>query len=112
VEPDAALLAAKELIDKHTHCFAITVGENLEANARIARVREVRDDWSVRFMTNRMCRKVREIERTSKLTLAYEDDPDFAHVTLIGRPVIIGDREVIRSLWQPDSYKFHPRNTR
>jgi hypothetical protein len=54
---------------------------------------KLRDDWSVGFMAERYCRKIVEIERGGRLTLAY--------VTLIGRPVIIDDVALKRSVWSP-----------
>ena len=105
----ATLLAiARETIDKVPLCFAITVAENGEANARVVQTGKLRDDWSVGFMTERYCRKVLEIERTGRLTLAYQYDPEKSYVTLIGRPVIIDDVALKRSVWNPNADRWHP----
>jgi general stress protein 26 len=104
----AALLAiARETIAKVPFCFAITVGESGEASARIVQPGKLRDDWSVGFMTERYCRKVVEMERAGRLTLAYQYDPEKAYVTLAGRPVITDDVALKRAVWSPDSDKWH-----
>jgi general stress protein 26 len=104
----AALLAiARETIDKVAFCFAITVGENGAASARVVQTGKLRDDWSVGFMTERYCRKVVEMERAGRLTLAYQYDPEKAYVTLTGRPVIIDDVALKRSVWNPNADRWH-----
>ena len=104
----AALLAiARETIDKVPFCFAITVGENGAASARVVQTGTLRDDWSVGFMTERYCRKVVEMERAGRLTLAYQYDPEKAYVTLTGRPVIIDDVALKRSVWNPNADRWH-----
>jgi general stress protein 26 len=103
---DIVLAAAKEIIDSQTYCFAITVAENLEANARLVQPTKVRDDWTVRFFTERRCRKFREIERSRRLTLAYQHDPDRAYATLVGHPKIIDDPETKGGCGAPKATKF------
>jgi len=104
----AALLAiARETIDKVPFCFAITVGENGAASARVVQTGGLRDDWSVGFMRERYCRKVVEMERAGRLTLAYQYDPEKAYVTLTGRPVIIDDVALKRSVWNPNADRWH-----
>jgi general stress protein 26 len=104
---DDVLSAAKEIINKQTYCFAITVAENQDANARLVQATKVRDDWSVRFFTERRCRKFREIERSRRLTLAYQHDPDRAYATLVGHPKIIEDVETKTAMWGAESHKIH-----
>lgn len=102
------LRIARGIIAQVTWCFVITAGENGEVNARIIQIGVLQEDWTVRFMTDRRCRKVAEMERTGRLTLAYQHDPDRAYVTLIGRPTVIHDVEAKRAVWKPETYRFHP----
>ena len=104
----ALLTVARETIDKVSFCFAITVGEGGEASARVVQTGKLRDDWSVGFMTERYCRKVVEMERAGRLTLAYQYDPEKAYVTLTGRPIIIDDVELKRAVWNPSADRWHP----
>ena len=53
-------------------CFAITVDQDGDANARVVQASQLSEDWTVRFMTDRRSRKVEEIERSGKMTLAYQ----------------------------------------
>jgi general stress protein 26 len=88
------LTVAREIIAKVPMCFAITVDQNGEANARVVQTAELSDQWTVRYTTDRRSRKVREIERSGKMTLAYQFDPANEYVTLVGRATIIDDIEL------------------
>ena len=101
METEPLLHLARRLISELTYCVAITQGEEGESNARIIQPLPVRDDWTVDFLTNRRCRKVREIERSGRLTLLYQHDADKSYVTLVGRATIVEDRELKRAIWKP-----------
>jgi general stress protein 26 len=102
------LLIARETIDKVRFCFAITTTELGDANARLVEPGKLSEDWTVRFLTNRRCRKVKEIERTEKLTLGYQYDPEGAYVTLLGRAGVIDDVATKRAIWRDAMYRWHP----
>ena len=80
---------ARKLIDDLTFCVAVTQGEDGDLNARIVQPLRMRDDWTVDVLTNLRCRKVREIQRTGRMTLLYQHDADKSYVTLIGRAEIV-----------------------
>lgn len=107
MQTDELLLIARETIDKVPLCFAITVDSSV-AHARVVEASKLAEDWSVRFMTSRRCRKIREMDRSGRLTLAYQYDPEGAYVTLEGRPTLIDDVDVKRSLWKDNSYRWFP----
>ena len=102
------LQIARDTVAKSPMCLAITVDQNGEANARVVQTSPLRDDWTLRFMTDRRSRKVEEIERTGRLTLAYQDNPDNSYVTLVGRAAIVDDVAVKQAIWRPASQKWHP----
>jgi general stress protein 26 len=102
------LLIARDTIDKVRFCFAITTTEHGDANARLIEPGKLSEDWTVRFLTHRRCRKVREIERTGKLTLGYQYDPERAYVTLLGRAALIDDVAIKRAIWRDAMYRWHP----
>ena len=108
MDTSAFLAIARETIAKVPFCFAITTAENGEANARVIQPGKLHDDWSVGFTTSRRCRKVVEMERSGRLTLAYQYDPEKAYVTLLGRPVIIDDVALKRAVWGPASDRWYP----
>jgi len=93
------LQIARDTIDSVPYCFAITVTQDGEANARLVMPRNLEADWSVDFATTKATRKFREIESSGRLTLAYENDHDRAYVCLVGQPQIIDDIELKRSRW-------------
>ena len=107
-DTNSLLTIARETIAKVPFCVASTAAENGEVNARVLQPGKLRDDWSVWFVTNRRCRKVVEMERSGRLTLTYQYDPEKAYVTVVGRPVIDNDVVLKRAIWGPASARWHP----
>jgi general stress protein 26 len=107
MQTDELLLIAREIIDKVPLCFAITVDSGV-AHARVIEPSKLAEDWSVRFITSRQCRKIEEMQRSGHLTLAYQYDPEGAYVTLEGRPTLIDEVDAKRSLWKDDSDRWFP----
>src|SRR5271166_3760566 len=85
------LLLARVIIAKVPACMAITVDPNGEANARVVNPKPLSDAWTVRFATHRRSRKAQEIERSGRLTLAYQYDADAKTAN-----------------WRPESYRWYP----
>ena len=102
------LQIAREIIEKVPLCMAITVDQNGEANARVVNPKPLSDAWTVRFATDRRSRKSEEIERSGRLTLAYQCDPENAYVTLVGHAVINDDVAAKTANWRPESYRWYP----
>jgi general stress protein 26 len=108
METARLLTLARRFIDELTFCIAATNGDEGETNARIVQPLPVSDDWTVNFLTNRRCRKVREIERTGRMTLLYQHDADRSYVALVGRATIVEDVELKRMIWQPGYDRWNP----
>jgi len=108
MEPGDLLRLARELIDALTFCFAITCAEDGEAHARTVQPRKPTEDWTVDFLTNRRCRKVREIESSGRMTLAYQHDRDRSYVCLVGRASIVDDVELKHSRWVAAADRWNP----
>ncbi|MCL6741425.1 pyridoxamine 5'-phosphate oxidase family protein [Sphingomonas sp. RB56-2] len=108
MEIERLLDLARKLIDELTFCVAVTQAEAGDLNARVVQPLPMRDDWRVDVMTNRRCRKVREIESTGRMTLLYQHDADKSYVTLVGRAEIVEDLELKRAIWQPGHYRWNP----
>jgi general stress protein 26 len=87
---------------------AVTQSDDGDSNARVIQPRPLRDDWTVDFITNRRCRKVREVERTGRMTLLYQGDQDRSYVCLVGAAEIVEDLELKRSIWTPAHYRWNP----
>ena len=99
------LQIARDVITKVPMCFAITVYQSGEANARIVQTSRLTDEWTVGFMTDRRSWKVEEIEQSGRMTLAYQLDAEGSYATLIGRATIIDDVAVKQGIWQPHSFR-------
>lgn len=108
MDTENLLRIAREIIAKVPACMAITVDPNGDANARVVNPKPLSDTWTVRFTTHRGSRKSAEIERSGRLTLAYQYDPGNAYVTLIGHAVVINDVADKTKNWRPGSYRWHP----
>jgi general stress protein 26 len=102
------LRVAREIIAKTPSCMAITVDGNGDANARVVDPKPLSDSWTVRFATHRQSRKVAEIARSGRLTLAYQNNADKAYVTLIGRAEIGEDVAAKIAGWGPLASKWYP----
>jgi general stress protein 26 len=71
------LAAARETIATVRHCWVATCAEQGGANARAVRCfasAPGSDEWTRRFLTRRGSRKVAEIRRDPRITLAYQLD--------------------------------------
>ena len=75
METQQLLDLARQLMNELTFCVAATQGEDGDTNARVVQPLPVQDDWTVNVITNRRCRKVRDIERSGRLTLLYRITP-------------------------------------
>jgi len=108
METNQLLDVARQIIAQVPACMAITIDRNGEAHARVVNVKLLSETWTVRFATNRKSRKAEEIERSRRLTLAYQYDPGNAYVTLIGHAVITNDVAAKTASWRPESYRWYP----
>lgn len=109
MDVDRLLQLARKLVDELTFCVAATQGEDGNISARVIQPMRLRDDWTVNTITNRRCRKAREIERTGRMTLLYQHDQDKSYVCLTGRAEIVEDVELKRSIWTPGHYRWNPK---
>ena len=108
MDEERLLQLARKLIDDLTFCVAATQGEDGNISARVIQPMRLQRDWTVNTNTNRRCRKVREIERTGRMTLLYEHDQDKSYVCLVGKAEIVEDLELKRSVWTPGHYRWNP----
>lgn len=105
---DRLLIVARELVSDMTFCLAVTTATDGACHARVVQPGRPTADWTVDFMTNRRCRKVREIEATRRITLAYQHDASRGYVCLIGEALIVDDLELKRSRWTPAADRWNP----
>jgi general stress protein 26 len=104
---DELLQIAREVIATVPACMAITVDRNGDANARVVNPHPLSDVWTVRFPTDKRSRKSAEIERSGRLTLAYQA-AEGAYVSLVGGAAIREDVAAKIALWNASAYKWFP----
>jgi general stress protein 26 len=96
------LAAARETIAEVPYCWLATCDELGGANARAVRSHAGApgdDEWTRRFLTRRSARKVAEIRRAPRVTLAYQANSGDAYIALAGLAHPVEDRAQMRSLW-------------
>ena len=108
---DRLLDVARETIATVRHCWLATAAPDGGANARAVRAFPGgvgADEWTRRFLCRWGSRKVPEIQRAPRVTLAYQDVPGDRYVGLVGRASVIDDRTEMRTIWQGDWDAFFP----
>ena len=97
-EVERLLAAARDTIRDVPFFWVITAAEGEGANARIVNAQPGDDGeefWIRWFLTPQTGRKAREIGRSRRATLAYQNDLRTGYVTLIGSAELIDDREEV-----------------
>jgi len=105
---DDMLRVARETIADLPWCFVVTAAEDGAMNARLVQAGRPAEDWTIRFMTDRRCRKIAEVRRNPRMTLAFLNEAARAYVTLIGHAALIEDVAVKRAIWRPEMNVWHP----
>lgn len=108
MDVERLLSLARRFVEEATFCVAATASEDGGASARVVQPMKVQDDWTVNVITNRRCRKVREIERSGKLTLLYQSSDGRSYACLGGPAEIVEDRELKRATWTPAHDRWNP----
>ena len=107
----AALIleTAKSSMKSAEYCMLITLGEGGEANARLVQPFEPEPDMTIWVGTWSKSRKVREIQKDSRVTLAFYDRDSTAYVTLLGLAGIENDLNKKRKYWREEWIGFIPQ---
>lgn len=107
MDTEHLLSLARKLVDGTPYCVAATVAEGGGVNARVVQPLKVQDDWTVNVLTNLRCRKVREVERSGRLTLLYNSEDGRSYACLAGAAEIVEDRELKRAIWSPAADRWN-----
>jgi len=105
---ERALEAARTSLKSVEYCFLITLGESGAPHARLVQPFEPEEDLTLWVGTWEKSRKVKEIQRDNRVTLAYYDEEDTAYVTLVGSADIESDREKRKKYWREEWLGFLP----
>lgn len=94
--------AAREIIAKTRYATLVTIGEDGHPQARVVDPFAPEDELTVWLATNVRTRKVAEIRRDGRVTLAYFDPSGPSYVTLIGIATVVTDRAETATRWKED----------
>ena len=108
MDTERLLTLARKLVDGATYCVGATAADDGGASARVLQPMKVQDDWTVNVITNLRCRKVREVERSGRLTLLYQSEDGRSYASLAGAAEIVEDRDLKRATWTPAHTRFNP----
>lgn len=99
--------AAREIMEAARYCTLITMDETGRPQARPMDAFAPEADLVVWLATNPRSRKVRQIERDSRVTLHYFDPQAQAYVTLFGTARLVNDPEE-KKRWKDEWKAFYP----
>ena len=91
------------------YCFLITLSESGEPHARLVQPFEPEQDLTIWVGTWKESRKVGEIQKDNRVTLAFHDKEDTAYVTLLGSAQLEKDIKKRRKYWRRDWIGFLPK---
>jgi general stress protein 26 len=102
---DSVIAAAREIMSMQPYCALITVDSLGMPNVRTMNPYPLGDDLIIWFATNRISRKVREIQNNPNVCVYYADHVKAAgYVALNGKAEIIDDRDILvnkkREYWE------------
>lgn len=102
------LIAARELIKSTEYCFFITESNDGHPHARLMQPYEPEKDFTVYFGASPRSRKVREILRQSKTSLAFYNQQETAYLSLSGTASVVEDLELRRKYWRSNWNDLFP----
>lgn len=105
---DRALEVARATMKAAAYCFLVTLDESGQPQARLMDPFDPEPDMTVWMATKPGTRKVRQIRRDPRATLAYYDAEGVGYVTLIGSARLVDDVEERRKRWKPEWQQFYP----
>src|SRR5437764_850662 len=94
------LAAARDTMREVRYCWVATPAAEGGANARVVldQPGDVGDDaWTRWFLARRASRKVAELRRSGRATLAYQHDSGNAYVMLAGPAELIDERAAVET---------------
>ncbi len=106
-KPDAAdvsrlLVGAAKTIGSVRSCWLTTASEaggpSFRPMGRLGR--DDGDEWKIRFLTDGRSRKASDMRRDSEVAILYQNDPDDAFVTLIGKATLRERAAEDRKRWK------------
>ncbi len=106
--PEKLLEIARTTMQAAEFCFLISRSDSGYANARLMQPFDPEPDLTVWFGVSPRSRKVGEVERDERVTLAYQYPQDGAYVTLLGTAAVETDLKLRQKYWRDSFEQFWP----
>jgi general stress protein 26 len=100
VPANQLLAIAREIMKEADYCFFMTQGESGEINARLMHPFEPDAEFNIWLGASPNSRKVREILKQSKVTLAFINPRSTAYVTIVGTAALDSNVDLKRKYWR------------
>ena len=102
------LTVLQEVLAQVEFCFLVTLDPSGYPSARLMQPFTPTAEMTIWLGTSPASRKVRDIRRDPRVTLAFHSVPAVAYVTLQGRADVVDDLEGRRQHWREDWRAFFP----
>lgn len=103
--------AALDVMKAARYCTLITVGDDGHPQARIVDPL-VTSETSIWIATNPLTRKVKEINRNSRVTLMFFNTAANEYVTVSARATLVTDAATKAAHWKPEWAPFYKEQSR
>jgi len=110
--PAPLLDVARGLVERARYCALITIGPDGRAESRIVDAFVPEADWTVWIATKPITRKVEQIRRDPRVTLAYWDAGTMGYVTLLGDAELVDDPAEKAKRWKAEWRPFYADENR
>jgi general stress protein 26 len=109
ITPEYLLNIVRDTINSVQYCFLVTISESgKQANARLVEHHKPEPDWTIWICTSAKSRKIREIRRENHITITFQDDSQYAYVTMLGLASVEDDPQEKQRHWQDDLLAYFP----
>lgn len=105
---ESILATAKLVMKAAKYCFLITLDESGHPTARIMDPFDPEPGMKIWLGTNKNTRKVEQIKKDTRATLAYYDAEGMGYVTLIGKARLVTDPMLKEKWWKEEWNAFYP----
>jgi general stress protein 26 len=108
---EVLLAGVAKTIRNVRYCWLVTEAEDGGINPRpMGRLLHDadEDEWTIRFITDGRSRKVADMRRTGRVAIIFQDAPDDAFVTLIGKARLCESASEVGERWTDALDAFFP----
>jgi general stress protein 26 len=105
---DQLISAARKMAMDAEYCFFITVGAEGRPNARLMQPYDPESDFTIYFGASPRSRKVQDILKQPKVTIAFYNPQETAYLTIAGTATVIDDPAPRQKYWRSNWNDLFP----